>query len=88
MYLTKKLDGAYAITAIDKNDDTKIIIARASHLLIGIGKYGSRGLGPNSHVRTSNKFIFLEDGDVAEISSKEYTIANESQNEVQEIYLK
>ena len=43
MYLTKnKLDGAYAIAAIDKNDDTKITIARSkSPLLIGIGKYGS-----------------------------------------------
>jgi Glucosamine 6-phosphate synthetase, contains amidotransferase and phosphosugar isomerase domains len=39
MYLTKeKLDGAYAIAAIDKEDDQNIIIARSkSPLLIGIG---------------------------------------------------
>ena len=39
MYLTKeKLNGAYAIAAIDKEDDQNIIIARSkSPLLIGIG---------------------------------------------------
>ena len=86
MYLTKnKLDGAYAIAAIDKNDDTKIIIARSkSPLLIGIGKYGSLAASdPIAISGLTNKFIFLEDGDVAEISSKEYKIYDESQNEVQ-----
>ena len=86
MYLTKnKLDGAYAIAAIDKNDDTKITIARSkSPLLIGIGKYGSLAASdPLAISGLTNKFIFLEDGDVAEISSKEYKIYDDSKNEVQ-----
>ena len=86
MYLTKKkLDGAYAIAAIDKDDDTKITIARSkSPLLIGIGKYGALAASdPIAISGLTNKFIFLEDGDVAEISSKEYKIYDESKNEVQ-----
>ena len=86
MYLTKKkLDGAYAIAAIDKDDDTKITIARSkSPLLIGIGKYGSLAASdPIAISGLTNKFIFLEDGDVAEISSKKYKIYDESKNEVQ-----
>ena len=86
MYLTKKkLDGAYAIAAIDKEDDTKIIIARSkSPLLIGIGKYGSLAASdPIAISGLTNKFVFLEDGDVAEISSTEYKIYDASKNEVQ-----
>ena len=39
MYLTKeKMEGAYAIAAIDKQDDTSVMIARSkSPLLIGVG---------------------------------------------------
>ena len=91
MYLTKnKLDGAYAIAAIDKNDDTKITIARSkSPLLIGIGKYGSLAASdPLAISGLTNKFIFLEDGDVAEISSKEYKIYDDSKMKYKEIYLK
>ena len=77
MYLTKeKLEGAYAIAAIDKEDDSNIIIARnKSPLLIGIGTNELLAASdPLAISELTNEFIFLEDGDVAQISSQEYKI--------------
>ena len=86
MYLTKeKLDGAYAIAAIDKEDDQNIIIARSkSPLLIGIGMDEFLAASdPLAIGQLTNEFIFLEDGDVAELSSESYTIFDESKNKVE-----
>ena len=77
MYLTKdKLDGAYAIAAIDLEDDQNIIIARSkSPLLIGIGIDELLAASdPLALGELTNEFIFLEDGDVAELSSDSYSI--------------
>ena len=86
MYLTKeKLDGAYAIAAIDKEDSNNIIIARnKSPLLIGIGV--DEFLAASDPLAISlwtNEFIFLEDGDVAVLSSEEYKIYDQSKKEIQ-----
>ncbi len=86
MYLTKeKLYGAYAIAAIDKEDDQNIIIARSkSPLLIGIGMDEFLAASdPLAIGQLTNEFIFLEDGDVAELSSETYTIFDESKNKVE-----
>jgi glucosamine--fructose-6-phosphate aminotransferase (isomerizing) len=77
MYLTKeKLEGAYAIAAIDKEDDSNIIIERnKSPLLIGVGTNELLAASdPLAISELTNEFIFLEDGDVAQISSQEYKI--------------
>ena len=86
MYLTKeKLNGAYAIAAIDKEDSNNIIIARnKSPLLIGIGV--DEFLAASDPLAISlwtNEFIFLEDGDVAVLSSEEYKIYDQSKKEIQ-----
>ncbi len=86
MYLTKeKLDGAYAIAAIDIEDDQNIIIARSkSPLLIGIGiDEFLAASDPLAIGQLTNEFIFLEDGDVAELSSESYTIFDESKKKVE-----
>jgi len=86
MYLTKeKLEGAYAIAAIDKQDDKNIIIARSkSPLLIGIGMDEFLAASdPLAIGQLTNEFIFLEDGDVAELSSESYTIFDESKKQVE-----
>ncbi len=86
MYLTKdKLEGAYAIAAIDKQDDKNIIIARSkSPLLIGVGMDEFLAASdPLAIGQLTNEFIFLEDGDVAELSSDSYTIFDESKNQVE-----
>ena len=86
MYLTKeKLDGAYAIAAIDKEDDKNIIIARSkSPLLIGIGTDELLAASdPLAISGLTNEFIFLEDGDVAQISAEGYKIYDDSKKQVE-----
>ena len=84
MYSAKeKLEGAYAIAAIDIKDSTNLVIARnKSPLLIGIGTDEMFAASdPLAIAQQTNDFIFLEDGDVAEISADTYKIFDESKNE-------
>ena len=85
MYAVKeKLEGAYAIAAIDIKDSTNLVIARnKSPLLIGIGTDEMFAASdPLAIAQQTNDFIFLEDGDVAEISANTYKIFDESKREV------
>ena len=85
MYAAKeKLEGAYAIAAIDIKDNTNLVIARnKSPLLIGIGTDEMFAASdPLAIAQQTNDFIFLEDGDVAEISANSYKIFDESKKEV------
>jgi glucosamine--fructose-6-phosphate aminotransferase (isomerizing) len=84
MYLAKeKLEGAYAIAAIDIKDSTNLVIARnKSPLLIGIGTDEMFAASdPLAIAQQTNDFIFLEDGDVAEISANSYKVFDESKKE-------
>jgi glucosamine--fructose-6-phosphate aminotransferase (isomerizing) len=85
MYLAKeKLDGAYAIAAIDLNDNSNIVVARnKSPLLLGLGTDEIFAASdPLAIAQLTNNFIFLEDGDVASISAEEYKIYDVSKSEV------
>ena len=85
MYSAKeKLEGAYAIAAIDIKDHTNLVIARnKSPLLIGIGANEMFAASdPLAIAQQTNDFIFLEDGDVAEISANAYQIYDEAKNKV------
>ena len=84
MYLTKeKLDGAYAIAVVDKEDNSNIVIARnKSPLLIGIGTDEFLAASdPLAIGQLTNEFIFLEDGDVAQISAEGFTIYDSNKKE-------
>jgi len=84
MYSAKeKLEGAYAIAAIDIKDSTNLVIARnKSPLLIVIGTDEMFAASdPLAIAQQTNDFIFLEDGDVAEISANSYKIFDDSKNE-------
>ena len=84
MYLTKeKLDGAYAIAAVDKEDNSNIVLARnKSPLLIGIGTDEFLAASdPLAIGQLTNEFIFLEDGDVAQISAEGFTIYDSNKKE-------
>ena len=84
MYLTKeKLDGAYAIAAVDKDDNSNIVLARnKSPLLIGIGTDEFLAASdPLAIGQLTNEFIFLEDGDVAQISAEGFTIYDSNKQE-------
>jgi len=85
MYSAKeKLEGAYAVAAIDIKDNTNLVIARnKSPLLIGIGTDEMFAASdPLAIAQQTNDFIFLEDGDVAEISANSYKIFDKSKNEI------
>ena len=85
MYSAKeKLKGAYAIAAIDIKDHTNLVIARnKSPLLIGIGADEMFAASdPLAIAQQTNDFIFLEDGDVAEISANAYKIYDEAKNKI------
>ena len=85
MYLAKeKLDGAYAIAAIDLKNNSNLVVARnKSPLLIGLGTDEMFAASdPLAIAQLTNDFIFLEDGDVASISAEEYKIYDSSKVEV------
>jgi glucosamine--fructose-6-phosphate aminotransferase (isomerizing) len=72
MYLAKaKLEGAYAIAAIDINDNESLVVARnKSPLLLGLGTDEILAASdPLAIGQLTNEFIFLEDGDVAEAAN-------------------
>jgi glucosamine--fructose-6-phosphate aminotransferase (isomerizing) len=85
MYLAKeKLEGAYAIAAIDLNNNSNLVVARnKSPLLLGLGTDEIFAASdPLAIAQLTNDFIFLEDGDVASISAEEYKIYDTSKTEV------
>jgi len=85
MYLAKaKLEGAYAIAAIDINNDQNLVVARnKSPLLLGLGNDETLAASdPLAIAELTNDFIFLEDGDVAEISSNKYQVYDADKNKV------
>ena len=86
MFLTiEKLEGAYAIAAIDRQDKSNILLARnKSPLLIGLGiDEFLAASDPLAIGQLTNEFIFLEDGDVAKISSDQYEIYDKSKQKVE-----
>ena len=85
MYLAKQqLDGAYAIAAIDIDNDESLVVARnKSPLLLGLGTDEMLAASdPLAIGQLTNEFIFLEDGDVAEISADAYKIFDANKKQV------
>ena len=72
------LKGAYALGVIDKNDPEKLIAARSgSPLVIGIGqKENFIASDVQALLKETQEFIFLENGDIAEISRDAVRIFN------------
>jgi glucosamine--fructose-6-phosphate aminotransferase (isomerizing) len=86
MYLAKeKLEGAYAIAAIDMDNNNSFVVARnKSPLLLGVGTDEMLAASdPLAIGQLTNEFIFLEDGDVAEISADSYKIFDENKKQVE-----
>ena len=84
MFASKeKLDGAYAIAVMHRDDESKLVIARQkSPLLIGLGTDEVFAASdPLAISQLTNDFIFLEDGDVAEISADAYKIFDAADSE-------
>ena len=86
MYLVKeRLEGAYAIAAIDIKDSKNLVVARnKSPLLLGLGTDEMLAASdPLAIGQLTNEFIFLEDGDVAELSAESYTIFDANKKKIE-----
>ena len=79
--LKKKLQGAFAIAAIDQTDDSHFYLMRnKSPLLLGISEEGIFAASdPLALADITNEFVFLEDGDVVKASASEYKIFDENE---------
>lgn len=74
----KKLHGAYGLCVIYRKEPSKIIVARSgSPLVIGVG-IGENFIASDALAlgQVTDRFIYLEEGDVAELSLKSIRIWN------------
>ncbi|MEH8230392.1 glutamine--fructose-6-phosphate transaminase (isomerizing) [Aeromonas veronii] len=80
----KQLRGAYGTVVMDSRDDSRVVVARSgSPLVIG------RGIGENfiasdqmALLPVTRRFIFLEEGDVAEVTRRDVRIFDTNGNAV------
>jgi len=81
----KTLDGSYGLGIISSKYPNTLIAARkGSPLLIGIGKNGHFIASDQmALLSVTNKFIFLEDGDIAELTLEKIKIYNNDGIEVE-----
>ncbi len=81
----KRLEGAYALGVINKDEPERLIAARkGSPLVIGVGidEYFVAS-DVFALLPATQKFIYLEDGDVADISADKLTIYDKNQKIVE-----
>ena len=77
---TKELDGAYALGVVSVGEPDRLIAARrGSPLVIGLG-IGENFIASDvfALLPVTQRFIFLEDGDVADITRENVTIYDEN----------
>ena len=82
-----QLEGAYGLAVIDKEDPKRIIVARSgSPLTIGVG-IGENFIAsdPAALGQVTDRFIYLEEGDIAEIKAHKYKIYNNGEKVEREI---
>ncbi|CAE6929039.1 Catalyzes the first step in hexosamine metabolism [Vibrio sp. B1ASS3] len=72
----KQLDGAYGTVALDRKDSSRIVVARSgSPIVIGFG-VGENFLASDqlALLNVTRRFMYLEEGDVAEITRRDVTV--------------
>jgi glucosamine--fructose-6-phosphate aminotransferase (isomerizing) len=82
MKTTEMLEGAYALGVINQHDSDRIIAARSgSPLVIGIG-IGEHFIASDvfALLPVTQQFIFLEEGDIADIRRDDFTIYDKNRN--------
>lgn len=77
--------GAYAIAVISEADPSRLVVARnGAPLLLGVGDGENFAASDTSAlVQVTQRVIYLEDGDVAEITLAGFNIVDSSGNAVQ-----
>jgi glucosamine--fructose-6-phosphate aminotransferase (isomerizing) len=82
---TKQLKGAYALGVIDTRDPDHLVATRhGSPLVIGLG-FGEHFIASDvfALLPVTQRFIFLEEGDIAEITREQVTIWDKDGNRVE-----
>ncbi len=79
-----ELKGSYALGIIKKNERVLVAAKKESPLIIGVGD-GSYFLASDAPaiIKRTNRFIFLEDGDIAIIRDKELDLSDLEGNRVE-----
>lgn len=83
--LLDQLEGAYAVAVIDENHPSKVIAARlGSPLVVGLG-IGENYIAsdPQALRPVTDRFIFLEEGELVEITTSEVCIFGHNQDTVE-----
>ncbi|MDV6253461.1 glutamine--fructose-6-phosphate transaminase (isomerizing) [Vibrio sp. EA2] len=81
----KQLEGAYGTVALDRKDPSRIVVARSgSPIVIGFG-VGENFLASDqlALLNVTRRFMYLEEGDVAEITRREVTVYDETGERVE-----
>jgi glutamine---fructose-6-phosphate transaminase (isomerizing) len=81
----KQLDGAYGTVLMDRSDSSRLVVARSgSPLVIGLG-IGENFIASDqlALLPVTRRFIFLEEGDVAEITRQTISIFDKDGNPVE-----
>ena len=80
--LKNKLEGAYAIAALDQKDPESLVLARnKSPLVIGLGeKENFAASDPLALAELTKSYLIMEDGDVAKISPQQVEIYDDQDN--------
>ena len=83
-FAIQEVKGSYAIAVLDKNNPKKIIGARnGSPLVIGLGdKENYIASDVQALLKHTNKFVYLEDGDIATITADEVKIFDKNKKNV------
>jgi glucosamine--fructose-6-phosphate aminotransferase (isomerizing) len=80
----KEVKGSYAIAVLDKKNPDMLIVARnGSPLLIGLGENTNYiASDAQALIEHTNKFVYLEDGDLATVTSEEVKIYNKDKKSI------
>ncbi|MCG6326425.1 glutamine--fructose-6-phosphate aminotransferase, partial [Vibrio alginolyticus] len=74
----KQLEGAYGTVVVDRKDPSRLVVARSgSPIVIGFG-VGENFLASDqlALLSVTRRFMYLEEGDVAEVTRREVNVFN------------
>ena len=80
----KEVKGSYAIAVLNKKEPNNLVVARnGSPLIIGLGeKINYVASDIQALIQHTNKFVYLEDGDIATLSSDEVKIYDSNKKNI------
>jgi len=81
----KRLVGAYALAVMSPDDSERLVVARAgSPLVVGVSESGNYVASDVfALLPVTRTFLFLEEGDIAEVRRTGVTVYDQNQNQVQ-----